>query len=104
VALREAEQVVVDEHLAVAVRAGADPDRRHREPARHFGRDGRRHSLEHDREATGLLERDRVVDQPSCRLRRLALRLEAAEHRRRLRRQANVPHHRNPGTDDCAHA
>ena len=32
--LREAEQVVVDEHLAVTVRAGADPDRRDRQLAR----------------------------------------------------------------------
>ena len=34
VALGQAEQVVVDEHLAVAVRAGADADRRHPQPAR----------------------------------------------------------------------
>jgi len=99
-ALAQAEQIVVDEHLAVAVGAGADPDRRHREPARHLRGDRRRHGLEHDREATGCLERARVVDELQRRLRGLALGLEAAQHRRGLRGQPDVPHHRDPGGDD----
>ena len=57
----EAEQVVPDEHLAVAVGAGADPDRRDRERGRDPRRDGRRHALEHEREAAGRLERERVA-------------------------------------------
>ena len=43
-----AEQVVVDEHLTVAVGACADPDRRNRERVGDPGGHRRRHGLEHD--------------------------------------------------------
>ena len=47
-ALAEPEQVVVDQHLAVARCAGADADRRHRELGGDPLCDRRRHGLEHD--------------------------------------------------------
>ena len=75
--------------------AGADPDRgdgdRARDPRRDRGRDG----LEHEREAAGGFESERVVEQPAGLLGRAALRLETTEHRRRLRRQPDVSHHRH---------
>ena len=70
VSLVVAEHVVPDEHLAVRVAAGADADRRHGERLRHRARDRRRHRLEHDREAAGVLKRERVVDRAAARGRR----------------------------------
>ncbi len=89
-----------DEHLTVRPGAGADADRRHREAAGDLLRDGRRHGLEHDREASGGLERERIGEEADGLVRRPALRLEAAEHRRRLRGQADVTHHRDARADD----
>ena len=62
--LAEAEQVVVHEHLSVAVGPGADPDRRHREPPRDLGRDRRGNRLEHDGEAACIFERERALALP----------------------------------------
>ena len=87
-ALVEPEQVVPDEDLAVAAGAGADPDGRDLELCRHPLGDRGRDGFEHEREAARRLERERVLEQPLRRLRRAPLRLEPAEHRRRLRRQA----------------
>ena len=63
-------------------------------------RDRRGHRLEHEREAAGGLERTCVGEQRERLLGAAALRLVAAEHRRRLGRQADVAHHRDPGADD----
>ena len=60
----------------------------------------RRHALEHEREAPGLLEGQRVLEQLPRLLGRAALGLEAAEHRRRLRRQPDVAHHGNARADE----
>ena len=84
--------------------AGADADRRHVERLRDARGDRRRHRLEHDREAARLLQRERVVVELLRRRRRAALRLEAAELRRRLRRQADVAHHPDVRVGDRAHA
>ena len=73
--------------------------------------DARRHrcrnGFEDEREASRGLERPRVTEQRDSLLRRPPLRLEPAEHRRRLWCQADVPHHRDPGVDDrtdaCEH-
>ena len=54
---REPEQVVVDEHLPVAVGAGADADGRNRELRRDPGGDRRGDGLEHERAAAGVLQR-----------------------------------------------
>ena len=63
----------------------------------------RRHALEHEREAPGLLERQRVLEQLARLLGRAALGLEAAEHRRRLRRQPDVAHHGDARADKRPH-
>ena len=90
-----------DEHLAVAVGARADADRRNRELAR-------------DAAATGAGTASRTrrsSPRPRVRarrgagrrlLRRAALGLEAAEHRGGLGREPDVAHDRDPGRDDRA--
>ena len=93
-----------DEHLPVALGAGADPDRRDGERRGDPRGDRRRHRLEHDREAAGRLERERVVVEPERRVGRAALGAEAAELRRRLRRQADVAHHADVRVRDRADA
>ena len=80
VTLVEAEQVVPHEHLAVRAGAGADADRRDRQRLGHPRGDRRGHRLEHDREAAGGLQRERVVEQLLRLAGGAALRLEAAEH------------------------
>src|SRR5262245_57044285 len=56
----EPEQVVRHQHLAVALDAGADADRRDRELARDRGAQACRDALQHEREAAGAFERLRV--------------------------------------------
>src|SRR5439155_1676802 len=63
VAQEQAEQVVAHEHLAVAADPRADADRRDRERARHLRAQPGRDALEHDREATGLLQHLRLAQQ-----------------------------------------
>ena len=63
-----------------------------------------RHGLEHDREAAGLLERERVLVELHGLRGRPALGLEAAEHRRRLRGQPDVAHHGHAGARERANA
>jgi len=82
VPLGEAEQVVVDKHLAVGVPACADADRGDGETLRDLRCDRGRDGLEDDGEGAGLLERERVVDELPRRLGGLPLRLEPTEHRR----------------------
>ena len=64
--------------------------------------DGVGHALEHDREAAGVGERDRVVDDRPRGLEVLALHAEAAEGVNGLRREAEVAHHRDLGVEDRA--
>src|SRR4029453_9770280 len=82
VPLGQPEQVVVHEHLAVALAAGADADRRHRHASRDLRGYGAGAGSEHARDRAGSLERKRTYDEARLRLCRLALCLEAAEHRR----------------------
>jgi hypothetical protein len=95
---------VKNEDLAVAGGSRADADRRNSDGAGDPLRDGGRDALEDDREAAGLLERDRVLEQLACLRGRAALGAETAEHRRGLRRQADVAHHRDPCADEREHA
>ena len=80
--------------------AGADPDHRHLELRHqrlgHRGGD----RLEDDREAAHGLQRQRLLGDLRRPAGGLALGLVAAERGRRLRRQADVAHHRDPGADD----
>ena len=89
-----------DQHLAVGAGAGADPDRRDGEPPRDHRRDRLGHALEHDREASGRLERERVVVEALGVMPLAPLGLVAAEHRRGLGRQPEVAHHRDPRAHD----
>ena len=91
------------EHLAVAVAAGADADRGTGHGVGDEPGHGVGHALEHDGEAAGLGERDRVVDERPGGLEVLALHPEAAERVDRLRREAEVAHHRDLGVEDRAH-
>ncbi len=89
-----------DEHLAVRGAAGADADRGDPEPLGDARRDRGGDRLEHEREAAGSLERLCVLVQANGLLGRAPLSLEAAERGRRLRGQADVPHHRHAGAHD----
>ena len=102
VALGQAEQVVVDEHLAVAPGAGADPDRRDLEPPGDLVGHGCRHGLQHQRDAARRLERQRAVDELTGGRGGLALRLETAEEGRGLRGQPDVADHPDAGLHDRA--
>ena len=99
-AVLEAEQVVVHEHLAVAVTPGADADRRHGHRVGDDPGDGVGHALEHDREAARLGERHGVVDDGLGGVELLALHLEAADGVDGLGREAEVAHHRDLGVED----
>ena len=58
--------------------------------------------LEDEREAAGLLQRERLLGDARGGAGGPALRLPASERGRRLRRQADVAHDRDPGADDRA--
>jgi hypothetical protein len=60
-AVVDAEQVVEHQHLAVGGRPGADPDHGDLHPRHDQLGEVAGDGLEHDGEAAGLLERDRVV-------------------------------------------
>ena len=94
------EQVAEDEHLAVAVRPGADPDRRDRELPRHGARQLHRDALEDERVAAGALEGSRVVQELLRAIRVPPLHDVAAEPVHGLRREAEVAHHRHARADD----
>ena len=61
------------------------------------------HALEHDREAAGVGERDRVVDELARGVERLALHLEPADRIHRLGREPEVAHHGDLGVEDRVH-
>ena len=81
----EAQEVVPYEHLAVAVPARADPDRRDRDRFGDHASHRVGNALEHDCEAAGLRQRDRVVGERLRGIELLALHLESAERVNRLR-------------------
>ena len=88
----EAEHVVKNKHLTIAVRARTNPDGRDRKALRRKRPNGSGDTLEHDREGSGVLERERVLDESPRRTRGLRLHLEAAELSDPLRREADVCH------------
>ena len=91
------------EHLAVAVDARADADRRDRKTPGRECADGRRDRLQHDREGAGVLEREGVIDELSGGPCGLGLHLESAELRHALRREADVGHDRDAVRAERAH-
>src|SRR6266511_4101638 len=99
----QAEDVVEDQDLAVAVASRPDPDRRDAHALRGHRRHGRGHGLDDDREAASLLEADAIVDELPRRGRALRLHLEAAELRDALRREPDVTHDRDAVLDERTH-
>ena len=57
----QADQVVKDENLSVAMRPRADADRRNRKRRGRFPRQIARHAFEHDREGAGMLRLLRLL-------------------------------------------
>jgi hypothetical protein len=100
VPLADAEQVVEHQHLAVGGRAGPDPDDRDLDALHQRLGHGSRDGLEHEREAARVLERDRVARDLERPLGGAALRLVPAQCGRRLRSEADVAHHGDPGARD----
>ena len=97
------EEVVVHEHLAVAMAARTDTDRGDADGVGDQAGHRVGDALEHDRETAGVDERDRVVDDGASRLELLALDPEAAEGVDGLRRQPQVAHDRDLGVEDRPH-
>src|SRR5215210_2222590 len=75
----EAEQVVRDEYLRVAVGAGTDADGRDVKRGRHLARDLARDDFENDGEGARLFEQQRVLDERARGVGRLRLQTVAAE-------------------------
>ncbi len=100
------QQVVEDEHLAVGRGPGADADDRDLDARHQQLGDVGRDRLEDDREASGLLQRERVGGDACRGVRVASLGAVAAQRGGRLRGQADVAHHRDAGADDrsCASA
>src|SRR2546430_4367605 len=91
----EAKQIVNDENLPIAVRAGADADRWDAQFARNLRRQLARHSFQHNRKSPGRFHRARVANQLLGGVRCFSLHAVPAQGVHRLRRQANVPHDRD---------
>jgi hypothetical protein len=103
-AVPDAEQVVEDEHLPIGRGAGADADHGDLEQRHELVGDGAWDRLEHQREAAGILQRERLGGDPRGSSGGAPLRLPASQRGGRLRGQAHVAHHRDAGAHDrpCA--
>ena len=96
----DAEQVLVDEHLAVAAASGADADGDDVELLGDEGRQGRRDAFEHHREGARLLHLVCVLNDTLGGVGVFALHLEAPKGVDRLRGHADVALNRNARVDD----
>src|SRR6267378_2911783 len=88
---KQADQVMEYENLTVAMRACADADGRDGNALGDQARERRRHQLQHHPPAAGALERLRAFQDAPRVLLVLALQLVAAERRRGLRSETDVP-------------
>src|SRR5277367_4287910 len=61
--IKESENVVTDKHLTVAMRPGANADRRNLQPGSDCLGNSIRNRLEHYRECSGVFECERIEDQ-----------------------------------------
>ena len=96
------EQIVEHQHLAVAIRSGADADGGSVDLGRDHGGDFARDAFEIHAGHAGAVERDSIAHELFDAAERLALHLVAAHHVDRLRGEADVPGDRNFGVDDAA--
>ena len=83
------------QHLPARPRARADPDRRDGEALRDERGQAVRHALQHDREASGRLERKCVGEHALGAVDVAPLHAPAAQRVDALRREADVAHHRD---------
>src|SRR5262245_44912637 len=109
--LEQAQHVRRYHALAIAIDPRSVADRWHAKARGDDPGDLARDALEDDGEGAGLLERQRVLQQPPARGRVAALNLEPAQLRRILRRQPDMPDHRHSrlvhgpeGRHDCSPA
>ena len=98
----EPEEVVPDEHLPVGAAAGADADRGDPEALGDRGCDLGGDALQDERERSGFLHLDGLLDEAERRVGRAPLRTEAAEGGRALRRETEVAHDGDTRADDGA--
>ena len=100
----QAEEVVPDQHLPAGSRPGPDSDRGDVEPLRdcrgHRGGD----RLKHEREAAGALQGQSVLQEAMGAFGGASLGSPAAQRHLRLRRDSEMPHHRDPGVGDRGRA
>src|SRR5207237_6829535 len=99
-AAEEPHDVMEHEHLTIAVCTRTDADGWNADPVRHELRQLRGHELQNHAPATRDLEGDRTFDDAPCALIILALQPVAAERACGLRREADMPQHRNAGLDE----
>src|SRR5215475_15435319 len=91
-----------DQHLAITLGPGADPDGWRFHFGRDHGRDFSRNAFEIDARHAGTVESHRVAHQPLDGRKVLALHLVTAHHIHGLRGQPDVASDRNFGVDDVA--
>jgi hypothetical protein len=96
-AVEQAEQILSDQYLAVAVWTGPDPDHRNPHPSAHRLRYLGGNALEHDGERTRLLELQGQVDQSLGFGAARCLGFEDSGTQVRLHRGADVGHDGNAG-------
>src|SRR5687768_3293637 len=94
-----AQQVVRQENLPVGTGPGADADGGDLELLGNGLRDLRRHRLELEHEAAGVLDRERVLEDLHGCLGGAALDAKPAEHRHRVRRKPDMRSRRDAGVN-----
>ena len=89
----QADEIVENEHLAVAIGAGADADGRDAKFLRDARSEFARHGFEDDGKSSGGFDGARVTHQTFGGFDRFSLNAKAAEFKNGLRREADVRHH-----------
>src|SRR5262245_26842373 len=92
--VKETENIVTDQHLAVAVRSSPDADRGNLQPASHGFGNGIRNRFKNQRKSSGLLKRKRIENQFLRCLVSARLLAHSSKLMHMLRCQTNVSHNR----------
>src|SRR6266699_6906675 len=90
--MKESENVVTDQHLAIAMRARTDADRGNPQPRSHDLRDRIGNTLNYQREDASVFQRKRVRDQFLRRFITASLLTHASQLMHVLRGQPDMPH------------
>ena len=96
---REPQHVIRDQHLAVAMRTGANADGRNPQIGGDELRHGLRNGFQHHGKRSGCFERQRISPKARGILVATGLLAESAKLVHGLRQESQVPHHRNSGGD-----